>query len=196
MDVVVVADALKTEEEVKMAQVWSQVLDVDISEIGANSSFFALGGDSISGLRLVAKAKQTGLYLTTTLVMKHSTLRGMVNVSKEGDEGKEFKFAVMLEGHGREAWTSDIDVSTTVGWFTCEFPVVFTDLSDLGDLLLQVKQRLRAVPDKGLSYAAIKYLAPQSESTQKVKAHRPHNIVFNYLGRFQECTQKMGYLTL
>ncbi|KAH9180181.1 hypothetical protein AeNC1_017175 [Aphanomyces euteiches] len=440
MDVVVVADALETEAEVKMAEVWSQVLAVNMSEIGANSSFFALGGDSISALRLVAKAKQCGLYLTTALVMKHSTLRSMLNVSKavdtagtekiqivhgrfpltpiqhfnfehpwknvnfwnlfmtlkprlpldpvqlelamaqlvshhdmlrarfafraevgwsqeilqesyvgrpnvhfvdidgfdsleaaileveqslhltngpvyavtvfttpdrdqylqftahhavvdlvswrilvddletllrggslgtkplsfkawsqllsakaeewdpdlwndymyddvvppanssretvtasgtldkelasslnmanakygtnvqelalaaltmsladlQGNEGKAFKFAVMLEGHGREAWTSDIDVSTTVGWFTCEYPVVFTSSSDLGGVLLQVKQKLRAVPDKGLSYSAIKYLAPQSKSTQKIKAHRHHNIVFNYLGRFQE----------
>ncbi|KAF0705728.1 hypothetical protein As57867_006949, partial [Aphanomyces stellatus] len=49
-----------------------------------------------------------------------------------------------------------------------------------------VKQKLRAVPNKGLSYGAIKYLAPDSTETNRVKTHRHYNLAFNYLGRFQE----------
>ncbi|CAK4619178.1 unnamed protein product, partial [Aphanomyces euteiches] len=73
---------LETDLEYNMAAVWSQVLGVNATEIGVNTSFFALGGDSISAIRLVAKAKQFGFHLTSALVMKHSTLRSMLQVCK------------------------------------------------------------------------------------------------------------------
>ncbi|KAH9190127.1 hypothetical protein AeNC1_007894 [Aphanomyces euteiches] len=100
--------------------------------------------------------------------------------------------AIMLEGHGRETWSSDIDSMTTVGWFTCQYPVMFTASDDIGDLLRQVKHKIRAVPHNGLSYGAIKYLVPTSESTDRIKSHRQHNIGFNYLGRFQETNSDNG----
>ncbi|CAK4673164.1 unnamed protein product [Aphanomyces euteiches] len=438
MDVVVEADALETEAELKIAAVWSQVLGVNAAEIGANSSFFALGGDSISAIRLVAKAKQFGFHLTTALALKYSTLKSMatrahtkfshgydqdihgtvpltpiqctnfehpwknvqywnlsltlksrlslrkpdlqqaisklvdhhdmlrarysyneqdgwsqyvlhktkcgqanvnfVNIQDIDDleeeimtveqsfnlisgpvyavtifvtskneqylqftahhaivdlvswriliddlesllRGKElspkslsFKewsellsakslewdgsdwneymcddverplassnsishsswllnevttakldsanemygtniqelvlasltrslaelrgnrsaepaLAIMLDSHGREPWNSDIDISSTVGWFTNSFPVVFYAIEDVGQLLIEVKRKLRNVPHKGLSYGAIKYLNPESEATRAIKTHRPHNIDFLYSGRFQE----------
>ncbi|KAG9398938.1 hypothetical protein AC1031_014020 [Aphanomyces cochlioides] len=446
IDVVVNVESLETEIEIAIATVWSRVLNIDLGEIGRNSSFFALGGDSISAIRLVAKAKQAGLILTSSLVMKHSTLEAMARVVKQekvesianrddvhgvvpltptqhwtfGHPWKNINFwnlsmtlkprsllrqseledavskliahhdmlrarfsysavegwsqyvlekseggspnvhfisiggfedlrdavlqvegslnlidgplyavtvfetsdnvqylqftahhtimdlvswrvliddlesllmgrqmstksmsfrqwskllsakalewdasawneymcddvipptdsshisvdacgvlnedtsskldlanakygtniqelalaaltgslaelrtvgqnstglAIMLEGHGRETWSSDIDTMTTVGWFTCEYPVMFTASDDIGDLLRQVKHKIRAVPHKGLSYGAIKYLVPTSESTERIKSHRQHNIAFNYLGRFQETNSDNG----
>ncbi|CAK4487559.1 unnamed protein product, partial [Aphanomyces euteiches] len=112
------------------------------------------------------------------------------------EKRNDVPFAVMLEGHGREPWSNDIDIMTTVGWFTCEYPVAFTASEDIGDLLRQVKQKLRSVPQKGLSYGALKYLTPASESTQKIKSHRRHNIGFNYMGRFQEANSENGYFEI
>ena len=100
------------------------------------------------------------------------------------------KLHLMLEGHGREPWNSDIDISNTVGWFTSMYPVVFTSSNDISMLLRQIKQKLRAVPEKGLSYGALKYLVPNLESP--IKSHRSHNISFNYLGRFQEMKAENG----
>ncbi|KAG9408993.1 hypothetical protein AC1031_020897 [Aphanomyces cochlioides] len=82
MDVIVEVESLETEVEKRFAIVWSQVLKVDASKIGRTTSFFALGGDSISAIRLVAKAKQAGFVLTSSLVMKHSTLDAMLRVAK------------------------------------------------------------------------------------------------------------------
>ncbi|KAF0705447.1 hypothetical protein As57867_007021, partial [Aphanomyces stellatus] len=79
---------------------------------------------------------------------------------------------LMMEGHGREPWDANMDVSSTVGWFTSLFPVVFNASGDVSTTLRQVKQKLRAVPNKGLSYGAIKYLAPDSTETNRVKTHR------------------------
>ncbi|KAH9119238.1 hypothetical protein AeMF1_007973 [Aphanomyces euteiches] len=91
-----------------------------------------------------------------------------------------------MEGHGRDAWDPTLDISSTVGWLTCEYPVVFSATKSLPDLLLQVKQKLRAVPNKGLSYGAIKHLLAPSEAASQIQSHRTHNIAFNYAGRFQE----------
>ncbi|KAH9183165.1 hypothetical protein AeNC1_014858 [Aphanomyces euteiches] len=75
-----------------------------------------------------------------------------------------------MEGHGRDAWDPTLDISSTVGWLTCEYPVVFSATKSLPDLLLQVKQKLRAVPNKGLSYALSSicwlHLKPRAKSNR------------------------------
>ncbi|NUT98730.1 MAG: non-ribosomal peptide synthetase, partial [Saccharothrix sp.] len=87
---------------------------------------------------------------------------------------------VSLEGHGREELFPDTDTSRTVGWFTTQFPVALDLPADWGDALKAVKEQLRAVPHKGLSYEALKY-------TGKLSGPLPR-VSFNYLGRFDEDT--------
>ncbi|ETV91420.1 hypothetical protein H310_13969 [Aphanomyces invadans] len=106
--------------------------------------------------------------------------------------GEGYKLLLMMEGHGREPWDPEIDVSSTVGWFTSLYPVVFSATKDLGHLIRQVKNKLRGVPHGGLSYGAIKYLAPTSASTESIKSHKNHNLAFNYAGRFQELNASSG----
>ncbi|CAK4544566.1 unnamed protein product, partial [Aphanomyces euteiches] len=74
MDVVVVVDALETEAEVKMAEVWSSVLGIELSLIGRNTSFFALGGDSLSVIKVVAACRKIGLVMSATQVLKDPIL--------------------------------------------------------------------------------------------------------------------------
>ena len=86
---------------------------------------------------------------------------------------------VTLEGHGREDLLG-LDVSRTIGWFTSQFPVVlaFPD-GDWGDVLKSVKEQLRAIPHKGLSYEALRYLTPESGLTGDLP-----DVCFNYLGQW------------
>ncbi|KAH9072675.1 hypothetical protein Ae201684P_015748 [Aphanomyces euteiches] len=343
IDVQLKVKSLATDVETRMAQVWAEVLGISIDEIGRDSSFYALGGDSISAIRLVSKAKSAGFVLTTVQVLKTPVFLNMVSAAKfiecvdeldvqilaqekslnlingpvyaatvfqtEGNvqllhltihhllvdlvsyrilindlqsllEGKQldeksmsFKewseqltiqstqwdpalwdeymyddvipttprtakvsakgildehvssklsaanhpygtnvqdlalaaltlayaqlkqekgsiegycFPLMLEGHGREPWHADLDISSTIGWFTSIYPIVFTATLDIDRLLRQVKQKLRSVPHGGISYGAIKYLAPMTDATRCIKCHRRHNIMFNYAGLFQE----------
>jgi amino acid adenylation domain-containing protein len=58
-------------EEV-LAGIWAEVLGVD--QVGALDSFFALGGDSIRSVRVVALAKQRGLELTVQDLFRHQTV--------------------------------------------------------------------------------------------------------------------------
>ncbi|RHY77278.1 hypothetical protein DYB30_013943, partial [Aphanomyces astaci] len=126
------------------------------------------------------KANET--YGTNIQELALAALTGALNEL----HGDRVDLCVMLEGHGRDAWDSSLDVSSTVGWFTSEYPVVLSATETVAGLVRQVKQKLRGVPHHGLSYGAIKYLAPSSWRTERIKLHRRHNLSFNYTGRFQE----------
>uniref|UniRef100_UPI000A381205 non-ribosomal peptide synthetase n=1 Tax=Amycolatopsis kentuckyensis TaxID=218823 RepID=UPI000A381205 len=85
-----------------------------------------------------------------------------------------------LEGHGREDLFEDVDLARTVGWFTTLYPCPVEVPRDggWGAVLKAVKECLRAVPDRGLGYGAVKYLGEE-----ELPAPRPV-AAFNYLGRF------------
>ncbi|MDQ3578830.1 MAG: condensation domain-containing protein, partial [Actinomycetota bacterium] len=88
--------------------------------------------------------------------------------------------AITLEGHGREEILDGVDLSRTVGWFTTQFPVSFTvPHGDWGTILKSVKEQLRAVPHKGLSYEALRYLLPDSP----LAGRSLPEICFNYHGQ-------------
>ncbi|MGA8944246.1 MAG: amino acid adenylation domain-containing protein [Thermoactinomyces sp.] len=93
------------------------------------------------------------------------------------------KVLINLEGHGREEIMDDMDLSRTVGWFTSSFPVVLRlEKTDVGEVIKQVKEQLREVPNKGIGYGVLKYLT----SLQQKKGIRfiEPEISFNYLGQF------------
>ncbi|KAL2911425.1 hypothetical protein HK105_209104 [Polyrhizophydium stewartii] len=107
------------------------------------------------------------------------------------------QLCIELEGHGREPFAADLDVSSTVGWFTSVFPVAFSasTASDIGAVVRQVKHKIRSVPLKGLSYGMIKHLAPPTADNAFVKAHGGHAVAFNYLGRFQSLEAADAFFT-
>jgi amino acid adenylation domain-containing protein/non-ribosomal peptide synthase protein (TIGR01720 family) len=93
---------------------------------------------------------------------------------------------ITLEGHGREGDAADLDLSRTVGWFTSAYPVRLPG----GDLPLEssiraVSAALRAVPDKGVGFGALRYLHAD-EAVRGVLAAAEPRITFNYLGQFDQ----------
>ncbi|MGY2403239.1 amino acid adenylation domain-containing protein [Pseudomonas sp. SDO5271_S396] len=90
---------------------------------------------------------------------------------------------IQLEGHGREELFDDIDLSRTLGWFTSLFPVRLTPDDSLAGSIKQIKEQLRAVPDKGLGFGALRYLG--DDATRQAFSQLPvPRITFNYLGQF------------
>ncbi|HVI44933.1 MAG TPA: amino acid adenylation domain-containing protein [Chitinophaga sp.] len=89
------------------------------------------------------------------------------------------KMLVLLEGHGREQVAEDVDISRTVGWFTSMCPVMLQlgYNKDVSAQLIHVKETLRRVPNKGVGYGLLNYLADKQYNI------RPE-IAFNYLGDF------------
>jgi amino acid adenylation domain-containing protein/non-ribosomal peptide synthase protein (TIGR01720 family) len=90
---------------------------------------------------------------------------------------------IELEGHGREDLFDDIDLTRTVGWFTSLFAVNLTAADDLDGSIKSIKEQLRAVPDKGLGYGVLRYLAAPSVRAELAEL-APPRITFNYLGQF------------
>ncbi|PBP94385.1 non-ribosomal peptide synthetase, partial [Pseudomonas congelans] len=90
---------------------------------------------------------------------------------------------IRLEGHGREDLFDALDLSRTVGWFSNVYPVRLTPQTSLADSIMTIKEQLRAVPDKGIGYSALRYLGSES-ARQTLQALPLGSIVFNYLGQF------------
>ncbi len=93
---------------------------------------------------------------------------------------------VDLEGHGREHIADDIDVSRTVGWFTTLFPVALQlpAEGDAIDCLLAVRDQLRQVPHRGMSYGLLRYISEDQSVRDALAAAEPSSVLFNYLGQF------------
>lgn len=90
------------------------------------------------------------------------------------------KILLNLEGHGRENIGYDLDISRTIGWFTSMFPV-HIDLKennkDVIETLLDIKNNLNTIPNKGIGYGILKYLKNEDLNVEP-------EITFNYLGDF------------
>ena len=96
------------------------------------------------------------------------------------------RLRVDLEGHGREPLAGDtgdvedLDVSRTVGWFTSLYPVVLEGGdADPGGALVSAKERLRAVPGRGIGYGLLRYGGRPSSWRRRPRSE----ILFNYLGQ-------------
>ena len=69
----------ETPSERLLASLWREVLGVEVSSVDAG--FFALGGDSLSTIRLVAVARRHGLVFSAQQVFEQPTLAGLAAVA-------------------------------------------------------------------------------------------------------------------
>ncbi|MFE6775104.1 non-ribosomal peptide synthase/polyketide synthase [Streptomyces sp. NPDC057702] len=89
---------------------------------------------------------------------------------------------VGVEGHGREELFAELDTSRTVGWFTNEFPLALSVApeADWRQTLLSVKEQVRGVPLRGLSYGALRHLRRPGP----LPAAPTPRVGFNYHGQW------------
>ncbi|MFI6340987.1 amino acid adenylation domain-containing protein [Streptomyces sp. NPDC050535] len=100
---------------------------------------------------------------------------------------------VALEGHGREHLLDDVDLTRTVGWFTSLFPVELRAEpgADPVTTLADVKQRLMAVPHRGVGYGIQRYLG-SADVREHLSSLAQPDISFNYLGQFESALPGLG----
>ncbi|UNI16430.1 NRPS [Purpureocillium takamizusanense] len=68
--------------EMQLADIWAQVLGVaDARHIGRQDNFFKIGGDSISAIDLVSKARQRGISLTVAGIFANPRLVDMASAA-------------------------------------------------------------------------------------------------------------------
>lgn len=114
---------------------------------------------------------QTNDLLVTSLAMAIGERSGRDNMTIE------------LEGHGREE-LFDLDISRTVGWFTSIYPVnIRLPSKGTAEILKYVKEKLREIPNKGIDYGILVYLA------RHIKDQSQGSIRFNYMGEIDNHLQ-------
>ncbi|MEO1373454.1 MAG: amino acid adenylation domain-containing protein, partial [Cyanobacteria bacterium J06635_10] len=75
--------APRTIEEELLVQIWSEVLGVE--QVGIYDNFFALGGDSLRAVQVLAKADKSGLKLSLKQIFNHQTIHDLVGVLQQSD---------------------------------------------------------------------------------------------------------------
>ncbi|TGZ80006.1 putative nonribosomal peptide synthase SidD [Ascodesmis nigricans] len=78
--------APRTEMELRIHALWTKLFGSDL-EIGIEDNFFALGGDSLRAMKLVAAARIDSLSLTVAQIFTNPTLEGMATVATTESEG-------------------------------------------------------------------------------------------------------------
>jgi amino acid adenylation domain-containing protein/non-ribosomal peptide synthase protein (TIGR01720 family) len=97
-----------------------------------------------------------------------------------GEHLQKEKILVGMEGTGREIPDKNHNLSETVGWFTSYYllPISIDSSSELNGSIKSVKEQIRAIPDKGLSYSI---LSEQADKKPLIPRVVP-DILFNYFG--------------
>lgn len=75
-----------TVAEKQMQDLWASILDIDVSNIYLDDSFYTVGGDSIQAMRLVVAARQQGLSLTITDILTSSSLSELIRLESSDEE--------------------------------------------------------------------------------------------------------------
>ncbi len=105
--------------------------------------------------------------LLSALIISISEVMGIKNV------------LINLEGHGREEILEGVDLSRTIGWFTSMYPVYLEKRESIEETIIEVKESLSRVPNKGINFGIARYL----KNDEKLQMMNPE-ILFNYLGEF------------
>jgi acyl transferase domain-containing protein len=67
-----------------LAEIWQVALGID--RVGVNDNFFDLGGDSIVGIQLIARANEAGLQLSPDQLFEHQTIAELARIVAADEE--------------------------------------------------------------------------------------------------------------
>ncbi|MDE2470957.1 MAG: methyltransferase, partial [Bradyrhizobium sp.] len=95
----------RTPAEQILAAIWRDVLKLD--RVGIGDNFFALGGDSIQSIQVVARAAAAGLRLTARQMFEHQTIAALAAAAGS---------APAVEAEQRVV-TGDVPLTPIQGWF-------------------------------------------------------------------------------
>ncbi|MFE2568665.1 amino acid adenylation domain-containing protein, partial [Streptomyces mirabilis] len=88
----------RTPTERTLAAIWADVLHVE--RVGADDNFFALGGDSILSIQVVARARQAGLMITSRDVYRHQTVAALARCADEAGSRRPAAASAPVEATG------------------------------------------------------------------------------------------------
>ncbi|MEA5549589.1 amino acid adenylation domain-containing protein [Anabaena cylindrica UHCC 0172] len=131
-------------------------------------------------------AAQTQIFLTKankTYRTQPQELLLAALVKTLGNITQKSNLQIMMEGHGREELSSDLDITRTLGWFTTLYPLnlELPDINLESEIIKTVKEQLRAIPKRGFGYGLLRYL--EEGEKPKFTNYQSPEISFNYLGQ-------------
>lgn len=133
--------------------------------------------------------KNAHTYFSASLEAILLTLVGSSLTAQSGHK----KRLIMMERHGRELVSHDIDLSRTIGWLTAQFPVLLDCSMDFDEHNIKTCfASLNAIPDKGIGFGILKYAMPYDEVVQNCLP----DICFNYLGQLGGDAREEAFLKL
>jgi myxalamid-type polyketide synthase MxaB len=91
-----------------------------------------------------------------------------------------------LEGHGRQGPLTDVDLTRSVGWLAAIYPVVLPASASvpLRESVQAVAAQLRRVPNEGIGYGLLRYLAPVADVARTLATCPQAEVRFNYVSHF------------
>jgi acyl-coenzyme A synthetase/AMP-(fatty) acid ligase/aryl carrier-like protein len=85
--------APRTKTETTLAGIWAEVLGVE--RIGVTQDFFAIGGDSIRSIQIVARCKRAGLSVRPSDLFQHSTIAALAAFAETSDAEDDVAVAAL-----------------------------------------------------------------------------------------------------
>ena len=98
-------DLPETATERELAAIWCGLLGLD--RVGVRDNFFALGGDSIVGMQVVARARASGISLRASQIFEHQTIGELADVAVVGVQETEAEAEI----------AGDVPLSPIQRWF-------------------------------------------------------------------------------
>ncbi|KAI0424831.1 hypothetical protein F5Y09DRAFT_347316 [Xylaria sp. FL1042] len=93
----------RTKAEYQLRALWSQTLGIEADSIGVDDSFFRLGGDSISAMKLVGAARGVGVSLAVADIFRNPVLAAQAHVEtnsvQELNNEPVAPFSLLGDGH-------------------------------------------------------------------------------------------------
>ncbi len=71
-------------QEQLLARLFAEVLELD--KVGIDERFFDVGGDSLSAIRLVQRARKAGLVLNACDVVQHQSVQALAAIARSGSD--------------------------------------------------------------------------------------------------------------
>ncbi|KAM0668691.1 hypothetical protein ACQRIU_002253 [Beauveria bassiana] len=97
--------------EKQVAQLWANVLDVDLDGIGVNDNFLHLGGNSIDAMQVVAEGRKVGIELTVADILGHPILHELAEKAvgqRDSQQKVEIGPFALIDGGDAETIVKDI----------------------------------------------------------------------------------------
>ncbi|MCJ1392592.1 hypothetical protein MMC18_005462 [Xylographa bjoerkii] len=86
-----------TPTESKLHAIWSEVLPIKVRSIGADDSFFRLGGDSVTVMKLATAARNAGISISVADIFRYPQLSKMAEVIDASDGVNTVDFTSRIE---------------------------------------------------------------------------------------------------